>query len=309
MTPDCEASALLTLQLTDSKGVEKPLTLSEWSRFAGWLSSRKLTPSRLIGESLHDDLIGWDDPKVTVQRLENLFQRGFAIGIYRERWESAGIWCLSLFDRDYPKSLKQRLGFRAPPLLFGFGDLRKVVKPKRIAIVGSRVADDQDLEFTSFLAKLAAEQEYTVVSGGVRGVDEHARLGALENDGSVIEILSHGLLRAVTSRSYRSQLQSGNLVLLSPFNPEVGFRAYNALERNSYIYCLSDATIVVASEDGKGGTWSDAKANHKQNWVPLWVAKNSGCTGNEAVVERLSGRWLPETLEDIDELVDLPFET
>jgi hypothetical protein len=62
-----------------------------------------------------------------------------------------------------------------------------------------------------------------------------------------------------------------NLVLVSPFNPEAGFDVGNAMARNKYIYCLSDAAIVVATSKGSGGTWSGATENLKRNWAPLWV--------------------------------------
>ncbi len=50
--------------------------------------------------------------------------------------------------------------------------------------------------------------------------------------------------------------------------------------------------------------WSGASANHKRNWVPLWVARNSKSKGNKAIVERLGGKWLPEPLEKLDDLIE-----
>ena len=35
-----------------------------------------------------------------------------------------------------------------------------------------------------------------------------------------------------------------NLVLISPFYPDAGFNVGNAMQRNKYIYCLSDAAMV-----------------------------------------------------------------
>jgi predicted Rossmann fold nucleotide-binding protein DprA/Smf involved in DNA uptake len=51
---------------------------------------------------------------------------------------------------------------------------------------------------------------------------------------------------------------SGDLVLITPFNPEAGFNVGHAMARNRYIYCLADAAVVVSSAAGKGGTWSGA---------------------------------------------------
>ena len=69
-------------------------------------------------------------------------------------------------------------------------------------------------------------------------------------------------------------------LLITPFSPEAGFNAGNAMQRNKYIYCLSDASVVVhsgnpeTSKNGKGGgTWTGAMEN--LTWVPLWVKPSS----------------------------------
>ena len=53
---------------------------------------------------------------------------------------------------------------------------------------------------------MAAEDGESIVSGGARGVDETAMLGALEVEGTVIGILANGLLRACSSAKYRRHL-------------------------------------------------------------------------------------------------------
>ena len=59
-------------------------------------------------------------------------------------------------------------------------------------------------------------------------------------------------------------------MLVSPFQPEVGFNTGNAMQRNKYVYCLADAAIVVHSGPS-GGTWNGAQENLKKAWVPLWI--------------------------------------
>ena len=45
----------------------------------------------------------------------------------------------------------------------------------------------------------ASQTGENIISGGARGVDESAMLGALEVEGTVIGILANGLLRACSS--------------------------------------------------------------------------------------------------------------
>lgn len=51
------------------------------------------------------------------------------------------------------------------------------------------------------------------------------------------------------------------------------FRTFAAMERNKYIYALSDFVVVVSSDYNKGGTWAGAVENLKNNWVPMFVRK------------------------------------
>ena len=54
------------------------------------------------------------------------------------------------------------------------------------------------------------------------------------------------------------------------------------MQRNKYIYCLSDKALVVHSGI-KGGTWEGAIENMKKQWVPIWVRRDSDGSGNTAL--------------------------
>ena len=76
-----------------------------------------------------------------------------------------------------------------------------------IAIVGSRNANENDLRFTKNLSKKIANCARTVISGGARGVDQAAMLGALEIEGTVVGVLADSLSKAVLSQKYRAAIQ------------------------------------------------------------------------------------------------------
>ncbi|HXR36787.1 MAG TPA: DNA-processing protein DprA [Candidatus Binataceae bacterium] len=222
-----------------------------------------------------------------------------------EKWQRAGIWVVTRSDIEYPARLKKRLKTDSPPLLFGCGN-RKLLGSGGLAVVGSRNATQEDLAYASRLGGMAAAQGLSVVSGGARGIDEAAMLGALEREGTVIGVLAEGLLRAVTSARYRKGLMARNLVLVSPFYPEAGFDIGNAMARNKYIYCVSDAAIVVTSTSDKGGTWNGAIENIKQNWVPLWIKQNPDVSSGNAELVRKGACWLPEGEFDLTSLLSAP---
>ena len=299
-----QATMLLTATLgrSDRSGV-KPLSIREWARFAVWLKDHELEPASLLKCDLPSVLSGWTDGSITVPRLEQLLGRGGALGLLLERWQRAGLWVITRSDPEYPRRLKERLRQESPPVLYGCGD-RTLLDRRGIAVVGSRDASEDDLAFTERLGSDAARQGLAVVSGGARGVDQRAMLGALENEGVAVGVLADSLLRSVTSARYRKHVASGCLVLISPFNPEARFNVGNAMNRNRYIYCLSDAAVVIGSKTGKGGTWSGAIEDLEAGWVPLWVkwSPDAG-SGNPELVAR-GARWLPEELGSLDRLAD-----
>ena len=296
-TPQAHAVLLLTLSFGKSAaGNARPLSNSEWARFAVWLRDHDLAPASLLDSGWRDLVAGWTDSAVPLGRLEALLDRGAALGLALEKWQRAGLWVLTRSDADYPARLKKRLGAKAPAALFGCGG-RHLLNAGGIAVVGSREADDDDQRFAERLGKQVAGQGRTVVSGGARGIDQRAMLGALESEGTAVGVLADGLLRSATSAKYRKHLVSNDLALVTPFSPEARFHVGNAMSRNKYIYCLADVGVAVCSTPERGGTWHGAVENLKAAWVPLWVKPNdSEASGNSGLVER-GARWLPARVE------------
>ena len=278
-----DAVLLLTAHLSGSKDSSaKPLTTEEWGAFASWLKKQNAAPEHLL-ERAEDILRGWFNPKITTERIKRLLGRGSALGLAKDRWAQAGLWWLTRADEDYPARLKKRLGQASPAVLYGCGR-QTLLSSKGIAVVGSRAASENDLSWTQAFGGAVADAGYSVVSGGARGIDRAAMFGALDKGGTVVGILADSLLRASSSKMYRPHLRSQDLVLVSPFHPEAGFTVGRAMQRNRYIYCLSDKALVVHSGI-KGGTWEGAIENIKRQWVPIWVRQDSdGSLGNAALL-------------------------
>ena len=300
-----QAIMLLTVALGKSAHAEaKPLSGKEWGKFAGWLKERELQPSFLLEGNLGEILTDWKgvDPAITLDRLDQLLGRGGALALALERWQRAGLWVLTRSDSDYPGRLKQRLKAQSPPVLFGCGN-RRLLNQGGVAVVGSRNATEGDLGITSELGAEIASRGQSVVSGGARGVDQHAMLGALEREGTAVGVLADRLLRTATSAMYRKYLTAHNLVLVSPFNPEAGFHVGNAMARNRYIYCLADRGVVISSSLDKGGTWHGAVEAMQAQCVPMWVMTGAEeGSGNPELIRRGAQPWEPG---DFGQLFDI----
>ena len=260
-----QAQAILLLTVSFGRNNQKsakPLSKGEWSRFAIWLKDHELEPSGLLQGDLQTKLSRLSDKSISADRIQALLERGATLGLALEKWERAGLWVMTRSDTDYPDRLKRRLRLNSPAVLFGCGN-KNLLNKGGVAVIGSRDADEGDLNFTQHIGKETALQGYSIVSGGARGVDQSAMMGALDNEGTAIGVMADSLLKATSSAKYRNKIMSGDLVLISPFNPEASFNVGNAMARNRYIYCLADTAIVISSTADKGGTWTGAIENLK----------------------------------------------
>ena len=281
------------------EGKAKPLSLTEWNRFARWLKSKELTPEQLLTGAAADMIGDWRDKSITGERLESLLERGAALAPSLEKWERSGLWVVTRSDPDYPESLKSRLKGHSPVLFFGCGD-RSLLNAGGLAVVGSRNADAKNISYSALLGAGAAESGFCVISGGARGVDEAAMFGSLLNGGTAVGVLADGLMNACLSEKYREYLLGRKLALISPYNPEAGFHGGNAMRRNKYVYCLSNAAVVVHSHHEKGGTLNGALENLEKRWVKLWVRHAGGAAAGNARLAERGASWLPKQIGEID---------
>ena len=118
-----QATLLLTARLAGSRqGGPRPLTATEWGRFAAWLKECSLAPDNLLGEQVSEILRDWVDERVSRERIGALLDRGPALALAADKWQAAGLWVVTRSDTDYPAKLKQRLGRTSPAVLFGAGN-------------------------------------------------------------------------------------------------------------------------------------------------------------------------------------------
>ena len=271
LSPTAQVTLLLTSYFSKSNDEKaKPLTITEWGRFAWWLKEKSATPADLLKAEPRSLLQSWHDTSIGTDRIIELLGRGHSLALAMEKWQRAGLWVVTRSDPEYPSRLKQKLKNAAPPVLFGCGN-KALLNAGGLAVIGSRNASESDLSFTGDVGVKAASEGIAIISGGARGVDEAAMLGAVNHGGSVIGVMADSLLKAATSSKWRKGLMENRAVLISPFYPEAGFNAGNAMARNKYIYCLSDSSLVIHS-GRKGGTLNGAEENLKNFWC-LFASK------------------------------------
>ena len=306
---DSLATVLLVSRLC-AEGV-RPLKASEYwgllDRMDDCYGSGATTPESgglraLLGQGaegvvhslgLDEDLAG---------RIGALMDRATAVAFELERLEHSGIRTLTAFDEHYPQQWLARLRSKAPPLLHAAGALDLLDTPG-LGVVGSRDVSREGGETAKEVARLAARRGLPLVSGGARGVDQLAMDAAFEAGGAVVGILAEALSRKLKRPDVRRAVYDGATAMCTPYSPDAPFSAGNAMGRNKLIYAQAELTVVIASDDGAGGTWSGATEALKHGYGPVAVWRGDGeGPGNRPLQQR--GAIPVHSLEDIEAVLE-----
>lgn len=293
LSPNTQAILLLTAPLIAGRGTASSDLLSpgEYKRLARHLREIQRQPADLLWPDAAEILRACQ-PVIDESRLQKLLGRGFLLSQVIERWQARAIWVVSRADAEYPRRLKARLREDAPAVIYGCGDMA-LLETGGLAVVGSRHVDDALIDYTMAVGRLAARAGRTLVSGGAKGIDQAAMLGALEGGGKVCGVLADSLEKTTMNREHRNLLLDGQLVLISPYDPSAGFNVGNAMQRNKLIYALADASLVVSSDLNKGGTWTGAVEQlDKLKFVPVYVRSTGGSSpGLDALRSKGALAW------------------
>jgi predicted Rossmann fold nucleotide-binding protein DprA/Smf involved in DNA uptake len=294
LSADTQAMLLLYSKLgqRDGNGT-KPLTLKRFNTLLKWLDGRGLRPGDLLAAEGREQIGSLDSTDPAPDHVAALLDRGAALALTVEKWERSGLWLVGRTDPAYPSRLKNYLGSAAPPLLYGVGPM-ELLGRGGLAVVGSRDRSEEDAAFARRVGERSAAAGIVVISGAAKGVDRDAMTGALESGGYALGVLAEGLGKAATSAQFRQDLLSGHLTLLSPYEPETGWFAYTAMERNKVLYGLSDAALVVASADETGGTWAGAKEALAAGKVRVFVKASGETAPGNAKLLRAGGVPFPD---------------
>ena len=294
---DSLATILLVSRLC-ADGV-RPLRASEFWNLTELISTG---PGVFLNLSQGQLMRDYDLREDLAARVAELVGRATALAFELERLEQSGIKSLTAFDEHYPREWLVRLGSKAPPLMHAAGAVELLDSPS-LGVVGSRDVSQAGGEIAKDLARTGARLGLPLVSGGARGVDQLAMDAAIETGGAVIGILADSLLRKLKRPEVRRAVHDGNTVMCTPYAPGAPFSAGNAMGRNKLIYAQAVLTVVIASDNGTGGTWSGASEALKRGFgsVAVWRGPGEG-PGNAPLQEQ--GATPVSKPDDLESLLD-----
>ena len=285
-TDNAYVTILLCSYLGVKDGNYKPYTALQWSELGYKIINSNIEePANLLNMDREDIINSIKVSGEEADRIVNLLSRGENLAFMLEEINRKGIYIITRSDKKYPQKLKSILKKHSPPILYYCGDL-SLANKTGIGIVGSRNIDDVGTNFSEQLARKAAEEGLIVFSGGAKGVDIISEKTALNNNGYVVSILADSLSGKIKNKEIRDYVLSGKHLLISANNPDAPFSAASAMNRNKYIYALSNGTFVVASDYNKGGTWAGAIENIKNQWVNTFVWNSNKYKGNIELIKK-----------------------
>ena len=280
----------------------KPITAIEWSKFARLLLNSSIKrPANLFNlskEELKEHLFIKDNE---CDRIIGLLSKAGQLGFEINALNNAGIKIMTRADKEFPKVLKEKLKDKCPPVIYYCGDI-SILDNKMVGVVGSRNIDIYGLEFTKKIGKKIVDEGYSLVSGGAKGADSISQEEVLSQGGKVAAFIADSMIAKIRKKDIREAIASNNLLLMSSINPKAGFTVYSAMDRNKYIYCLSELTVVISSDYNKGGTWTGATECLKNNWVPVVVREDANSPRGNKELIKLGGIKF-----DVNNF-DLPFD-
>lgn len=207
---------------------------------------------------------------------------------------------LTCNDRKYPEKLKQIVGY--PVCLFCKGDI-SLLHEKSIAIIGSRKCTAYGKQVTSAFANGMAKKGFTIISGGARGIDTFAHLGALAVGGKTIMVLGNSLEYVYPPENKNLEeriLRNGGLIV-SEYMTGTRPSKYTFPQRNRIISGLSDGVLVIEAMKSSGALITvDFALEQGKNVFAVPGNITSKCSiGSNDIIKQ--GAKLVTTLQDIFE--------
>ncbi len=190
------------------------------------------------------------DPKLAWEAQSKQVSKNLEPENYVQDLKKDGINWLTIFDKDYPKLLKEI--YDPPIILYYRGEIKKEDQ-KAIAIVGTRSITDYGKIVTRQFAKDLVLNNLTIISGLARGVDTQAHLAAIESGGRTIAVLGGGLNKIYPheNKGLAERIIKHGAVI-SEFLPNDDPKPGNFPARNRIISGLSRAVLVTEAAEKSG---------------------------------------------------------
>lgn len=286
MRPSEEGLLLLCCKLGQPV---RPLSPSEYKQLEAYVRAMNLTRSKDdFQEVTPKYLASLGYSEEMSQRIHSLLDRPEVLKSYLAAQPDISI--ITRISDRFPHRLR-RLGSDCPPVLFCKGDTA-LLDSRCISLVGSRMLFPRGSAFARRIGTMAANEGFTLVSGGASGADSAAQEACLAAGGDVICFVPDRL------ESYSSH---PHVLYCCAEGYDLPFSNTRALRRNFFIHAMGEKTFVAQCPRTAGGTWQGSRENLKHGWSELYVL-NDGSEGADALA-RLGASFVEDDLPPLADLL------
>jgi len=153
-------------------------------------------------------------------------------------------------DPVYPQRLQERLGQQAPSTLTALGNVALLSQPKTALFCSVRCPGDAILGAYDAARKLR-DEGVTVVSGFHSPVEKECLRILLRGKQPIIVCLARALEKIRLPADWRSAVEAGRLLLISPFqNRPPRPTTESAQRRNEIVAALADEILIIHATPG-----------------------------------------------------------
>jgi DNA processing protein len=167
------------------------------------------------------------------------------------KYEKNNISVISIFDKEYPKMLKEI--YQPPWVLFAKGDIELLNMTPKLAVVGSRQATQYGKNSIRLLFPELIKNGIIIVSGLAKGIDSLAHEQAIKNGGKTIAVIAGGInhIYPKENMGLAEELMKSQLII-SEYPPETKPERWHFPARNRIISGLSHGTFIIEAKRKSG---------------------------------------------------------
>lgn len=210
------ATMLLTQRFEDAPHARtEPLTTSRYSEVSKFVEEQDHTIGSLLSPGRGSIIDQLED----AEQIDQLLARSVTLGAKTEQWKTENIHTLCRTNPAYPRRLLQTMGDAAPPVIYYVGNL-DLFYNVAIAIIMPPEAPSEIYRYAQRMGQGIQRIGGTIAARVMTEYDKTLVTSATGSDSAVIGIMDYDFKNIAHDRKFRSDLNAGRLMLMTPNCPD-----------------------------------------------------------------------------------------
>ena len=205
---------------------------------------------------------------------------------------------LTINDEFYPKLLKT---IDTVPILITFKGDKNIFNRQKIAVVGSRKLEKNDIFFIKSVIDFIKNLNFVVVSGLANGSDIISHVQSIKT--GTIAVMPCGLRYCYPKENkiIEDKIVENGGAIISEYSFNEPPKHYNFIQRNRIIVGLSNSVVITRAREIKSGTMSNVKfAKEFTREIYTFNLNDNFSNGNNFLLKK-------RIANEIDNFEDLKF--